>query len=109
MTSRVPASLSSRLSGPAASALVADFARHPGPKHGLVLGVAPDSPVLSAAIDALAPDDRLTVVAGSATEQVRTQVQLGGAWVEERVRVVEVLSDAEPADAVIMAELVTGG
>jgi phosphatidylserine decarboxylase len=109
MTERAPVFLSSRLSGPAAAVLVADFARHPGPKHGLVVGAAPDSPILTAAIDALAPDDRLTVVAGSATEQVRNQVRLGGAWVEERVRVVEVLADAEPADAVIVAELVTGG
>jgi phosphatidylserine decarboxylase len=109
MESRVPSSFQSRISAPAAAALVADFARHPGPKHGLVVGAAPDSPVLTAAIDALAPDDSLTVVAGAATEQVRTQVRLAGAWVEQRVRVVEVLADADPADSVIMAELASGG
>jgi phosphatidylserine decarboxylase len=109
MESRVPSSFQSRISAPAAAALVADFARHPGPKHGLVVGAAPDSPVLTAAIDALAPEDSLTVVAGAATEQVRTQVRLAGAWVEQRVRVVEVLADADPADSVIMAELASGG
>jgi phosphatidylserine decarboxylase len=109
MESRVPTAFQSRISAPAAAALVADFARHPGPKHGLVVGAAPDSPVLSAAIDALAPEDSLTVVAGAATEQVRTQVRLAGAWVEQRVRVVEVLADADPADSVIMAELASGG
>jgi len=109
MESRVPSAFQSRISAPAAAALVADFARHPGPKHGLVVGAAPDSPVVSAAIDALAPEDHLTVVAGAATEQVRTQVRLAGAWVEQRVRVVEVLADADPADSVIMAELASGG
>jgi phosphatidylserine decarboxylase len=100
---------SSRLSGPAAAAVVADFARYPGPKHGLVVGATPESAVLTAAIDALTPEDRLTVVAGTATEQVRTQVRQAGAWVEERVRVVEVLADADPADAVVLAELAGGG
>jgi phosphatidylserine decarboxylase len=109
MESRVPTAFQSRISAAAAVALVADFARHPGPKHGLVVGAAPDSPVLSAAIDALAPQDSLTVVAGAATEQVRTQVRLAGSWVEQRVRVVEVLADADPADSVIMAELASGG
>ena len=109
MESSVPTAFQSRVSGAAAAALVADFGRHPGPKHGLVVGAAPDSPVLSAAIDALAPDDSLTVVAGAATEQVRTQVRLAGAWVEDRVRVVEMLADADPADAVILAELASGG
>jgi phosphatidylserine decarboxylase len=64
--------------------------------------------VLTAAIDALAPDDTLTVVAGAATEDVRHQVRLSGAWVEQRVRVAETLADAEPADAVMVAEPMTG-
>src|SRR5947209_2182089 len=50
----------------AARALAAELARHAGPKTGLVIapgtGRAPDA-VLAAAIDALLPDDRLTVVA----------------------------------------------
>lgn len=101
-----------RVSPAAASAIVADFARHPGPKHGLVVGAGPGSPVLAAAIDALAPDDALTVVAGSATEDVRAQIRLAGAWVEQRVRVVESLADAalpETTDAVMVAEPLTGG
>jgi phosphatidylserine decarboxylase len=79
----------------AASAIASDFARNPGPKHGLVVGAGPQSPVLTAAIDALAPDDTLTVVAGRATEDVRAQIRLAGAWVEQRVRSVESLADAE--------------
>src|SRR5690606_31782137 len=54
------------------------------------------------------PTDTLTVVAGTATEDVRTRVRLAGAWVEQRVRVVETLGEAEPADAVIVADLVDG-
>jgi phosphatidylserine decarboxylase len=98
-----------RLTEGAATALVADFARHPGPKHGLLVGATPLSPVLSETIDALYPDDRLTVVAGTAVDAVRAQVHEAGAWVEARVRVVEHLGDAEPADAIILAEPVSGG
>jgi phosphatidylserine decarboxylase len=101
-----------RVSAVAAKALVADFARHPGPKHGIVCDAAPDSPVLAAAIDALTPDDRLTVVAdglSASAEDLRTRVHLAGAWIEQRVTVVEALSDAEPAHAIIVADLVTSG
>jgi phosphatidylserine decarboxylase len=100
--------LTTRVSPAAAAALTADFNRHPGPKHGLVVGAGAQSPVLSAAIDALAPDDSLTVVAGRATEDVRAQIRLSGAWVEQRVRAVETLAEAEPADAIIVAEPMTG-
>jgi len=99
-----------RVSPAAAAAIAADFSRHPGPKQGLVVGAGPGAPVLTAAIDALSPDDSLTVVAGAATEDVRSQVRLAGAWVAARVRVVESLADApEPADAVLVAEPLTGG
>lgn len=99
-----------RVSPAAAAAIAADFARHPGPKHGLVVGAGPGSPVLAAAIDALSSDDSLTVVAGAATEDVRSQARLAGAWVEQRVRVVESLADApEPVDAVLVAEPLSGG
>jgi len=100
---------SATLSPVAAKALVADFARHPGPKHGLLVGATPRSAVLSESIDALFPDDRLTVVAGTAIEAVRAEIREAGAWVEDRVRVVEALGAAEPADAVILAEPVSGG
>jgi len=92
----------------AAAAIAADFSRHPGPKHGLVVGAGPQSPVLSAAIDALAPDDSLTVVAGAATEDVQAQVRLSGAWVEQRVRAVETLAEAEAADAILVADAMAG-
>jgi phosphatidylserine decarboxylase len=98
-----------RISPVAAAAIAADFARHPGPKHGLLVGAGPGSPVLGAAIDVLAPDDSLTVVAGSATEDVRAQMRLAGPWVEQRVRVVETLADApETADAMLVAEPLIG-
>jgi phosphatidylserine decarboxylase len=98
-----------RVSPVAAAALVADFARHPGPKHGLVVGAGPASAVLTAAIDALAPDDSLTVVAGAATEDVRSRIRLAGTWVEQRVTVVESLADAPASvDAIIVAEPLVG-
>jgi phosphatidylserine decarboxylase len=97
-----------RIGEVAAAALVAEFARHPGPKTGLVLGGGV-SPVLAAAIDALTPDDALTVVAGAAAADVRAHVRTLGPWVLQRVRVVETLAEADPADAVMLAELVGGG
>jgi phosphatidylserine decarboxylase len=99
----------SRLGPTAATALAADLARHPGPKHGLLVGAASGSPVLEAAIDALRPDDTLTVVAGSAAAEVRDHANRAGEWVERRVRVVDTLAEADPADAIILADLVTGG
>ena len=56
-----PALFRPRVSEPAARALVADFARHPGPKHAIICQATPDSPVLAAAVDALAQDDSLTI------------------------------------------------
>ena len=76
----------SRLGPGAATALAADLARHPGPKHGLLIG-ASGSPVLEATIDALRPDDALTVVAGDATSDIRDHASRAGDWVERRVRV----------------------
>jgi len=106
-----------RVGDVAARALVAEFGRHPGPKHGLVLWASPESPVLSAAIDALTPGDTLTVVAGAAGADLRAHVTALGGWVEQRVRVVStlaestestVLAGSDQADAVILADLVTG-
>src|SRR6476620_2057997 len=88
----------------AAHVRVAEFARHPGPKNGLVVGGTLASPVLTGAIDALTPSDSLTIVAGAAVDEVRADVAAQGAWVEQRVRVVKTLADAEPADVVIVAE-----
>lgn len=100
---------SARISPVAAKALVADFARHPGPKHGLVLGATADSPVLPAAIDALGDRDSLTLVAGAEAEKVRALITAAGDDVRQRVRVTEALSEAEPADAIIVAEVISGG
>jgi phosphatidylserine decarboxylase len=93
----------------ASAALVAEFGRHPGPKHGLVIGAHADSCVLTAAIDVLTPHDSLTVVAGAFAGEVRALVNSFGSWVEQRVRVVDALTQADPADAVILADLVSGG
>ncbi len=97
-----------RIGAVAAQALAADFARHPGPKHGLLLGAGDGSLVLAAAVDALNPDDTLTVVAGADVEAVQTQVELAGSWVEQRVNVVATVAEADPADALIVADPVTG-
>ncbi len=96
-----------RVSTVTATALVAEFARNPGPKHGIVTGANPTSPVLTAALNALNPGDRLTVVADAATAPVDDR-WLAGDWTE-RVTVVESLDAAEPADAIILADLVSGG
>jgi phosphatidylserine decarboxylase len=98
-----------RIGDVAAAALASDFARHPGPKHGLLIGGRTGSPVLVAAVDALGPDDRLTVVAGTATEELNGHIEAAGSWIAQRVRAVESLAEADPADAVIVADLVTGG
>jgi phosphatidylserine decarboxylase len=100
--------LRTRIGSVAAQALAADFARHPGPKHGLLLGQGDGSLVLAAAVDALNPDDTLTVVAGADAELVQSHVELAGAWVEERVRVVASVAEADPADALIIGHPVTG-
>ena len=99
-----------RLGGRAARTLTLELARDNGPKTGLVVGVSPDSAVLAAAIDALLPDDALTVVADDATTvaELRDHIAAQGRWVANRVRVVESLAEAEPADVVVLAEPLTG-
>jgi phosphatidylserine decarboxylase len=94
----------------AARALTAELSRHNGPKTGLLVGARPGSPVLAAAIDALLPDDSLTVVAegpGAASELRRT-VEAQGRWVTARVGVVESQGEANPADVVVLAEPLQG-
>jgi phosphatidylserine decarboxylase len=95
----------------AANVLVAELLRLAGPKTGLVVGAGPRSAVLAAAIDALTPDDRLTVVADghAAASAMRGHVATQGRWVAERVTVAESLGEADPADVVILAEPLTGG
>jgi phosphatidylserine decarboxylase len=101
-----------RLSDRAVAALTTEFARHGGPKTGLVIGVRPESPVLIAILEAILADDRVTFVAADGTvDKVRAFVTDRGAWIAERVRVVDSLDAIEAsdrADVVIFAEPVTG-
>jgi phosphatidylserine decarboxylase len=94
----------------AAAALAAELARNGGPKTGLLVGAGPGSPVLAATVDALLPDDSLTVVADgpAATGKLRTHLAVQGRWVTGRIRVVESLGEADPADAVVLSEPLTG-
>ena len=94
----------------AARALAAEFARHGGPKSGLLVGAAAGSATLGAAMDALLADDQLTVVAEDteAATSLREHIDLHGRWVAHRVRVIGSLEEAEPSDVVILAEPLTG-
>ncbi|GIJ65291.1 phosphatidylserine decarboxylase [Virgisporangium ochraceum] len=89
----------------AAATLVGELARHNGPKTGLLIGAGVGSSVLTAAVDALLPDDRLVVVGD---EDVRQHVTSQGSWVASRVSVVDSVGAADPADVVIYAEPLTG-
>jgi len=89
----------------AAAALTVELARHHGPKSGLLIGADAGSPVVAAAIDALLPEDSLTIVGD---DSLRGYVAAQGSWVGSRVRVVDSLGAADPADVVIYAEAVTG-
>jgi phosphatidylserine decarboxylase len=94
----------------AARALAAELARHGGPKTGLLIGATANAATLAAAIDALLPDDTLTVVGNGpgAALALRERIERQGRWVTERTRVVEALGEADPADVVILAEALTG-
>lgn len=94
----------------AARVLAAELARHGGPKTGLLVGVDAGSTALAAAIEALLPDDRLTVVAPdqAAAAALRTHLEGQGRWVSDRVQVAESLGEADPADVVILAEPLSG-
>jgi phosphatidylserine decarboxylase len=91
----------------AARVLTAELARRPSGKTGLVLGASPDSEVLAAAIDALLPDDRLTVVCDDPAG-MQTQIAALGSWVQDRVRVAGSLDAVDPVDVVVLAEPVSG-
>jgi phosphatidylserine decarboxylase len=99
-----------RLGERAARAATAELARHQGTKSALLVGADPESAVFSAAVDALLPGDTLTVVvtAEQSAARLREQVAAAGQWVAERVRVVDSLAEAEPADIVVAAEPLTG-
>ncbi|MEV2238441.1 phosphatidylserine decarboxylase [Micromonospora sp. NPDC049891] len=99
-----------RLGERAARTLVSELARINDPKAALLVGAAPESAVLTAAIEAMLPGDTLTVVPAehvSATA-LREHVTAQGRWVAERVRVVDSLAEAEAAAVVIAAEALAG-
>lgn len=100
-----------RLGERAARTLVSELARRNDSKAGLVVGAAPDSAVLAAAIEALLPGDRLTVVPaeGTTSAALREHVTAQGRWVADRVRVVDTIAEADAAEVVIAAEPFTGG
>lgn len=95
------------IGGPAARALVTELARRTSPTTALLVGAAPGSAVLDAAVDALLPADTLTVVAADMAA-MREHLAGFGSWVTDRVRVVESPTAADPADVVVIGEPVIG-
>jgi phosphatidylserine decarboxylase len=99
-----------RIGERAARTLAAELARCDDRKAALLVGAAPDAPVLPAAIDALLPGDSLTLVPAGATSaaELRQHLSTLGSWVADRVRVVDTLAEADAADVVILGEALTG-
>jgi phosphatidylserine decarboxylase len=106
-----PADRIVRLGAPAARTLTAELSRHNDARTGLLVGADPASAVLAAAVEALLPGDRLTVVPGdgATAAALRDHIAAQGSWVAERVRVAETLAEADPADVVVVGEAFTGG
>ncbi|MEU4239388.1 phosphatidylserine decarboxylase [Actinoplanes sp. NPDC026619] len=94
----------------AARALTAEFARHNAATSALVVGADHASLVVAAAVEALLPGDTLTLVAGerSTAELLRDHITGLGGWIADRVKVVDALDEAQPADVVIVGEPITG-
>ena len=94
----------------AARALTAEFARHNAATTALVISADHSSAVVGAAIESLLPGDRLTLVASeySTADLLRDHITGMGSWIADRVRIVENLAEAEPADVVIVGEPLTG-
>jgi phosphatidylserine decarboxylase len=99
-----------RLGERAARTLVTELARRNDPKAALLVGATPESAVLAAAVEALLPGDRLTVVPaeGASAAGLREHVAAQGRWVADRVRVVDALTEADAAEVVIAAEPLAG-
>lgn len=99
---------SGRLGDRAARLLLGDVLRSTGPRHALLVGAPAGCPVLAGAMDALDGDDTLTVIpdAGSvsAPADVRRAAETGG----DRIRVVDTVADAKPADVVLLARPLAG-
>ena len=94
----------------AARALTAEFARHNAATTALVVGADHASAVVAAAVEALLPGDTLTLVAGerSTADLLRDHITGLGSWIADRVRILESLAEADPADVVILGEPLTG-
>jgi phosphatidylserine decarboxylase len=96
------------ISKAAARGITDEFARRRGPKSGLVVGAVWGNPVLTAALEALMPADRLTVVADRASiEDLRATLAAEGSWTAGNVTAVATLAEAEPAEEVMLASPVT--
>jgi phosphatidylserine decarboxylase len=94
----------------AARTLTAEFARHNAATSALVVGADHASLVVASAVEALLPGDTLTLVAGerSTADLLRDHIAGLGSWIADRVKVVDALDEAQPADVVIVGEPVTG-
>ncbi|WP_345625639.1 phosphatidylserine decarboxylase [Rugosimonospora acidiphila] len=98
-----------RLGPRAARALTAEIARHPGPKSCLLLAVTADSAVLAAALDALLPTDTLILVPlAGAADGLRAHLA-SATSADRRVRVVDSLTEIDPVDVAVVAEVLSGG
>jgi phosphatidylserine decarboxylase len=94
----------------AARTLTAEFARPNAATSALVVGADHASLVVASAVEALLPGDTLTLVAGerSTADLLRDHIAGLGSWIADRVKVVDALDEAQPADVVIVGEPVTG-
>ena len=101
-----------RLGDRAARALTAEFARHNGPKAGLLVGVG-------AGVAGAGRRDRRAAArrhadrggrgrTGRHRRRAARTLASSGSWVADRVRVVDSLAEADPADVVIVGEPLTG-
>lgn len=94
----------------AARAMAAEFARHNAATTALVIGADHASTIVAAAVEALLPDDSLTLVAGerSTADELREHIAGLGSWISDRVKIVDHLAEADPADVIIVGEPLTG-
>ena len=94
----------------AARVLTAEFARQNRPSTALIVHADHSSAVVAAAVEALLPGDRLTLVAGerSTPDLLRDHITGLGSWIADRVKIVDNLAAADPADVVIVGEPLTG-
>ncbi|NUT23439.1 MAG: phosphatidylserine decarboxylase family protein [Hamadaea sp.] len=97
-----------RIGERAARTLTAELQRHPGPKSALIVGAGPDSLVLGEALDALQPDDQLTIVGGDQVAALRAYIAGLDTEIAEACTVVQTPTEASPAEIVIVAEPVVG-